>query len=74
MQRDVAETTCKMVDEIIKKMSHFLKFANANGDDDEARKRAKLAIGTCIAKLDLEILEPVYRAYPDLKPEFLKAN
>jgi len=74
MRRAVAEVTCNMMDDIIEKMGRLVEFTNANDDDDETRKRAKLAIGNCLAMLDSEILEPVYREYPDLKPEFLKAN
>jgi hypothetical protein len=30
-----------------------------------------LAVSTCVAELDLKILEPVYRRYPHLKPPYL---
>lgn len=69
MQREVAETTCNMVDEVLKKLGELLEYSNANS---ASRERTRRAIGSCIAELDSEILDPAYVEYPDLKPDFLK--
>jgi hypothetical protein len=66
MDRKVAETTCQMVDEIIEKLGRFVAYAHENSADERTRH----AVGTCIAKLDSEVLEPIYREFPDLMPEF----
>lgn len=71
MERQAAEKTCAMVDEIIEKLSLFLQHARQT-QTDAAWERTRLAVATCLAELDLEIREPVYREYPDLKPDFLK--
>jgi hypothetical protein len=74
MERQVAETTCKMVDEIIENTGRFLKYAQNSTNDMDRLKRTKTIIASCIAELDLEVLEPIYREHPDLKPDFLKTS
>ena len=65
MDRDVAEKSCGMVEEIVEKLEAFAAFAHENGAGDSARQ----AVGVCIAELDMEILEPIYERFPDLMPD-----
>ena len=68
MDRKVAETTCQMVDEIIEKLGRFVTYAHENGSGERSRR----AVANCLAELDLGVLEPIYREFPELTPEFKK--
>jgi len=70
MKRKVAEDICGMLDEILNRMQTFNNYVNMNCERLEV-ERIVPALGICIAELDLEILEPIYREYPELKPAFL---
>jgi hypothetical protein len=72
MDRQVAETVNAMINAILAKMSEFVAYSDLNSGEENIRRQRKHAIGSCIATLDLEILEPIYREFPDLKPEYLK--
>lgn len=72
MDRQVAETVCAMIGEIFAKMSDFVTYSDANSKDESIQYRRKHAIGSCIAEMDLEILEPIYKEYPELRPDILK--
>jgi hypothetical protein len=74
MERPYAETTSKMANEIIEKLSRLVEFSQANGEDGASKLRIRRAVSTCIAQVDLEILEPIWKAHPDLKPDFLKSR
>jgi hypothetical protein len=71
MDRQVAETVNAMINAILAKMSEFVAYSDLNSGEENIRRQRKHAIGSCIATLDLEILEPIYREFPDLKPEYL---
>jgi hypothetical protein len=66
MQREVAETICTMLDPL----QRFNNYVNESCKGAHADK-IRLAIAACVVELDFEILEPVYRAYPDLKPKYV---
>ena len=68
MQRETAETMCAMLDDILERLSAFNNFVNAN---ELGEGRTGQAIAVCVTEIDLEILEPIYRAFPDLKPDYL---
>ena len=72
MQRPFAEATSEMVTEIIEKLSRLVEFSQTSDEDSASKRRTRRAVGTCMAQLDIEILEPIWKAYPDLKPHFLK--
>lgn len=65
MDRQAAETACRMIEEIVAKLEAFAAFAHDHGAGESARQ----AVGTCIAELDMEILEPIYERFPDLMPD-----
>jgi hypothetical protein len=74
MDRQVAETVNAMINEILAKMSEFVAYSDLNSGDESIRRQRKRAIGSCIVDLDLEILEPIYKEFPDLKPDILKID
>jgi hypothetical protein len=71
MKKQVAEDICRMIDEILSHMQAFNNYAIANCERSHL-ERIVPALGLCVSELDLEILEPVYREYPELKPAFLR--
>ncbi|ATE59506.1 hypothetical protein CCZ27_05665 [Thauera sinica] len=39
-----------------------------NSEDAQFRKKTQQAIGMVVAEMDLELLEPLYKEFPDLRP------
>jgi len=72
MNRSDAEKVNKLVSEMFDRTNQILLVVN-NSYDVELRKNARLAIGKVIVELDLEILEPIYKQFPDLRPPELEA-
>jgi hypothetical protein len=70
MDRKVAEDICYMVDGIFEHMQILNNYVVLNCEDASSEKAVHV-LTFCVSKLDLEILEPIYREYPDLKPAFL---
>ena len=70
MKREVAESICGMVDDVFKKLHDFNSYVNENCDSVQIDKIGD-AVASCVLELDLQILEPIYKAFPDLKPPFL---
>lgn len=70
MKRKVAEDICSMVDGILEQMQSLNNYVIINCEDALAEK-AVHALTSCVGELDLRILEPIYRQFPDLKPTFL---
>jgi hypothetical protein len=70
MRQDVAETICGMMDDVLRSLHALTQYAIENSKDVPIQ-RIRHAIGTCVTELDLEILEPIYREYPHLKPKEL---
>jgi hypothetical protein len=71
MKKQVAEDVCSMVDEILSQMQAFNNYAIMNCERSQL-ERIVPALALCVTELDLEILDPVYREYPELKPAFLR--
>jgi len=70
MKKQVAEEICRMVDDILAKMQTFNNYAIENCERPQLERIAP-ALALCVAELDIEILEPVYREYPELRPAFM---
>ncbi len=66
MDRDAALIVCKLADELLSKAAELLDVVNGFPQDERGRFHA--ALGTVISEVDLEILETVYKQYPDLRP------
>jgi hypothetical protein len=70
MKREVAETICNMLDDMLEHLQIFNNYVNENCDDTHIEK-IRPAVAACVAELDFEILDPIYRLFPDLKPRRL---
>jgi hypothetical protein len=70
MKKKIAEEICGMSDEILGQMQILNNYVNTNCEQSE-RERIVRALGLCLTEIDLEILEPIYRKYPEFKPAFL---
>jgi hypothetical protein len=70
MKREVAETICNMLDNVLDHLQTLNNYVNENCDDTQIEK-IRPAVAVCVAELDLEILDPIYRVFPDLKPQHL---
>ena len=68
MNRANAEQIHALISAIFEHANDVLFIVNNSDDADDRRKRTQRAIGTAVAELDLEILEPIYQAFPDLRP------
>jgi hypothetical protein len=71
MKRRVAEDICSMADNILNQMQALNNYVIDNCERSDL-ERIVPALALCVTELDLEILEPVYREYVDLKPAFLR--
>jgi hypothetical protein len=70
MKKQVAENVCGMVDEILNKMQALNNYVIENCERSQLERIAP-TLALCVRELDIEILEPIYREYPKLKPGFL---
>jgi hypothetical protein len=70
MKKKVAEDICSMVDDILNQMQAFNNYVVVNCERSQL-ERIVPALARCVTTLDLEILDPVYREYPEFKPTFL---
>jgi hypothetical protein len=59
-----------MLDDVLKQLQHFNNYVNENCDNTQLEK-IRPAVAVCVSELDLEILDPIYRAFPDIKPQRL---
>jgi|GEM_PF-5394325 len=67
MNRIEAERVDALVRAIFDGVNDLLHIVNS-ATEGEARGKAQKALGVVLAELDLEILEPIYRQFPDLRP------
>ena len=70
MKEQLAENICSMVDEILNQMQALNNYVIENCERSQLERIAP-ALALCVSELDIEILEPIYREYPKLKPGFL---
>ena len=70
MKKQVAEDICRMVEDVINQMRSLNNYALANCEPSEIERIAHV-VALCVTELDIEILVPIHREYPTLKPTFL---
>lgn len=70
MKKQVAEQICQKLEAIIGQMNGLNNFLIANGDEGD-RKRIQPVLAMCVTELDIEILVPIHREFPEFKPGFL---
>lgn len=67
MTKEDAIKINELVDKMVSLANEVLYIANNQGDK-ESREKTQRALAFAITELDLEILEPIYRAFPELRP------
>lgn len=67
MNRDDAVKVNDYVEKIIELSNEVLYIGN-NCGDDESKKNIQRVLAVVVTELDLEILEPIYKKFPDLRP------
>ena len=68
MNRDAAVKVIGHIEAMFHEGNGALYQVNNYGSEDE-RKRFQDALGTAIANIDLDLLEPLYKQFPDLRPK-----
>ncbi len=71
MDRETALKVSKLADELLAKAAELLEVVNASCSQEE-RTSIHAPLATVIGEVDVEILEPIYRQYPDLRPSDLE--
>ncbi|MFT3664267.1 hypothetical protein [Piscinibacter sp.] len=72
MDRETATSISKLADELLAKAAELLEVVNASCSKDE-RAMLHVPLATVIGEVDVEILEPIYKQFPDLRPSDLEA-
>jgi len=72
MNRETALKVSKVADELLAKAAELLEVVNASCSQEE-RATIHAPLATVIGEVDVEILEPIYKQYPDLRPSGLEA-
>ena len=67
MNKDDATKVNDYVEKIIELANDILYIGNNSGDE-ESRKNIQRVLAIAITELDLDILEPIYKQFPDLRP------
>lgn len=67
MNRDDATKINDYVEKILALTNDILYIGNNSGDE-EMRKNIQRVLAIVILELDLDILEPIYKQFPDLRP------
>lgn len=67
MNRESVEKINEYVEQMIELANDILFVANNSGDD-ESRKNIQRVLASIVTDLDFDILEPIYKQFPDLRP------
>ena len=68
MDKETVLKIVKHIDAMFEQANETLYLIN-NHASEGTRKRFQEVLGTAIAEIDIELLEPIYRQFPDLRPE-----
>ncbi len=68
MNRDTAVKILEHVDAMLRQGNHVLHVVN-NGCSEDEHKRFHEILGAAVANIDLDLLEPIYKQFPDLRPK-----
>jgi len=71
MDKETAIAVVKHIDSLIEAANEALYVVN-NQASVEVRQRFQQVLGTAIAEIDLELLEPIYKRFPELRPPDLE--
>lgn len=67
MDRANAEKIHALISVMFEQANEVLFIVN-NTSDADLRKKTQRSMAVVIGELDLEILEPIYKQFPDLRP------
>ena len=67
MNKENAVKINELVEQMFALANEVLYIAN-NTYGEESRKKVQRALGMAIAEIDLEVLEPIYKQFPELRP------
>ncbi|MEQ1774324.1 MAG: hypothetical protein ABL891_11130 [Burkholderiales bacterium] len=67
MKRDTAAKVLAHVEALFEQGNNVLHLINNFGSEEE-RRRYQEILGAAVANIDLDLLEPIYKQYPDLRP------
>ena len=67
MNKQDAEKMNKHLEGMIEHANHVLYIANNSGDE-ETKQRVQKVLGAVVTDLDFELLEPIYKQFPELRP------
>ena len=70
MEREIAKRLVKQLQRALDEMNEALFIAN-NSEVGGLRTKCHTLFATVVADVDLELLEPIYKQFPDLRPEGL---
>jgi hypothetical protein len=71
MDKDNAIKVTKHLQAMFDQANEALYIAN-NGCSKDVRETFQKVLGTAVAEIDLELLEPIYKQFPDLRPDGLE--
>lgn len=72
MRVEVAKTICGKVDAVFSQLHDLLSYIDDQGAELPVQE-FRQASAACVTELDLEILERIYQAHPQYRPEDLQA-
>ena len=67
MNKQDAKKMNEHLEGMIHHANHVLFIANNSGDE-ETKLRVQKVLGAVVTELDFELLEPIYKAFPEFKP------
>jgi hypothetical protein len=72
MDKTSAKLICDKANSVFDLINDILQDVN-NQVEKEERAKFQLALGTVIAELDVGVLEPIYKQYPEFRPEGMES-
>lgn len=67
MNKQDAQKMNEHLEGMIQHANHVLYIAN-NSDDEETKQRVQKVLGAVVTDLDFELLEPIYKQFPEFRP------
>lgn len=67
MNKQDAEEINRHLESMVEHANHVLHIANNSGDE-ETKRRVQKVLGAVVTDLDFELLEPIYKQFPELRP------
>jgi hypothetical protein len=67
MDKETTLKVAKHLDAMFKQANEALYLVNNNAPD-ATRERFQKVLGAAVAEIDLELLEPIYKQFPELRP------